>query len=199
MGALFTLLLWGLLAVIATIVLTLIVSLISLIGNKARRRKRLLRAVIGTPVATLSFLLSLFILNMGLTALTKTDNGIGDYFYVPLENGYRLSFIDALETGGYIERDGKTFLDNVHEIQMKDEKVYAYTRTSYYVLDSSTHQLDEITQPSDGIDLISAEDFYYMRYRETNRFGWIVITLISLALSTCLTRIVFIFNRKTRR
>ena len=195
MGALFTLLLWGFGAILATIVLTLIVSLLSLIGNQAGRRRRLLQAVIGTPVATISFLLSLFILNMGLTALTKTDNGIGDYFYVPLENGYRLSFIDALETGGYIERDDKTLLDNVHEILMKDEKVYAHTRTSCYVLDTSTHQLDEITLPSDGIDLISAEDFYYMRYRETNRLGWIVIVLISLAVSAGLIRIVFKFIR----
>lgn len=199
MGALFTLLIWGLLAVFATIFLTLIVSLISLIGNKARRRRRLLRAVIGTPVATLSFLLSLFILNIGLTTLTKTDHGIGDYFYVPLENGYRLSFIDALETGGYIERNDKTLLDNVTEIQVYDKKVYTHNRTSYYVLDTSTHQLDEITLPSDGIDLISAEDYYYMRYRETNRLGWIVIVLISLAVSAGLIRIVFIFNRKTHR
>jgi len=190
MGALFTLLFWGLMAVIATIFLTLIVSLFSLIGNKAGRRRRLLRAVIGTPVATLSFLLSLLVLNFGLTTLTKTDNGIGDYFYVPLGNGYRLSFIDTFDTGGCIERNGETFLDEVTEIQRNDQKVYAHTRTSDYVLDTGTHQLTEISMPSDAIDLVSAEDFYYEQYRKTNRLGWIVIALISLAVSTGLTRAV---------
>lgn len=190
MGALFSILLWGLIAVIATIFPTLIVSLFSLIGNKEGRRRRLLRAVIGTPVAILSFLMSLLVLNIGLTTLTKTDNGIGDYYYVPLENGYRLSFIDALETSGYIERKGKTFLDNVTEIQMNDKKVYAHTGSSYYVLDTSTHQLTEISLPSDEIDLVSAKDFYHMRYRKMNGIGWIVIALISLAVSTSLTRIV---------
>lgn len=195
MGVLFSILLWGLIAVIATIFPTLIVSLFSLIGNKEGRRRRLLRAVIGTPVAILSFLVSLLVLNIGLTTLTKTDNGIGDYYYVPLENGYRLSFIDALETSGYIERKDKTFLDNVTEIQMNDKKVYAHTGSSYYVLDTSTHQLTEISLPSDEIDLVSAKDFYHMRYRKMNRIGWIVIALISLAVSTCLTRTVSKFIR----
>ena len=190
MGAVFTLLFWGLMAIIATIFLTLIVSLLSLIGNKAGRRRRLLRAVIGTPVATLSFLLSMFVLNTGLTALTKTDNGIGDYFYVPLENGYRLSFIDLLENGGYIERNDETILDTVSEIQMDDQKVYAHVRSSYYVLDTSTHQLTEISMPPDGIDLVSAEEFYNTQYRKTNGLGWIVIGLISLAVSAGLTRAV---------
>ena len=195
MGAIFSIFLWALIAVIATIFLTLIVSLFSLIGNNEGRRRRLLRAVIGTPVAILSFLVSLFVLNIGLTALTKTDNGIGDYYYVPLKNGYRLSFIDALVLSGYIERKDKTILDNVTEIQMNDEKVYAHTSSSYYVLDTSTHQLTEFSSPSDEIDLVSAEVFYNMQYREINRIGWIVIALISLAVSTSLTRVVFKFIR----
>ena len=41
--------------------------------------------------------------------------------------------------------------------------------------------------PSDGIDLVSAKDFYNTQYRKTNRLGWIVITIISLALSAGLT------------
>ena len=187
MGVLFTLLLWGLMAVIATIFLTLIVSLFSLIGNKAGRRRRQLRAVIGTPMATLSFLSTLLVLNIGLTALTRTDNGIGDHYYVPLENGYRLSFIDLLEKGGYLERNDETILDSVTEIQMNDKKVYAHTRSSYYVLDTGTHQLAETSMPADGIDLVPAEDFYHMQYRKTNRPGWIVIVIISLAVSTGLT------------
>ena len=195
MGVLFSILLWGLIAVIATIFPTLIVSLFSLIGNNEGRRRRLLRAVIGTPVAILSFLVSLFVLNIGLTTLTKTDNGIGDYYYVPLENGYRLSFIDALELSGYIERKDKTILDNVTEIQMNDEMVYAHTSSSYYVLDTSTHQLTELSLPSDEIDLVSVKDFYHMRYRKMNRIGWIVIALISLAVSTSLTRTVSKFIR----
>lgn len=190
MGALFTLLLWGLMAVAATLFLTLIVSLLSLIGDKAGRRRRLLRAVIGTPAATLSFLLSLFILNIGLTALTKTDNGIGDYYHVPLGNGYRLSFIDTFDDGGYLERYDETLLDSVTEIQMNDKKVYAHTRSSYYVLDTSTHQLAETSMPADGIDLVSADDFYYMQYRKTNRLGWIVIVIFSLVVSAGLTRAV---------
>ena len=195
MGALFTLLIWALMAVIATVFLTLIVSLFSLIGNNEGRRRRLFRAVIGTPIATLSFLGSLFVLNIGLTTLTKTDNGIGDYYYVPLKNGYRLSFIDVLEEGGNIERKNKTLLGNVTEIQMKDKKIYAHTRLSYYVLDISTHQLTELSLPSDEIDLVSAEDFYFMQYRKTNGIGWIVISLISLAVSTSLTWVVFKFIR----
>lgn len=187
MGTIFTLFIWGLMAVIIAIVLTLIVSLFSLIGNKAGRRRRLLRAVVGTPIATLSFLLSLFVLNSGLTTLTKTDNGIGDYYYVPLENGYRLSFIDTFDNGGYIERNDETLLDGVTKIQMDDQKVYAHARSSYYVLDTSTHQLTEISMLSDGIDLVSAEDFYNTQYRKTNRLGWIVIIIISLAVSTALT------------
>ena len=190
MGAIFTLFFWGLMAIIATIFLTLIVSLLSLIGDKTGRRRRLLRAVIGTPVATLSFLLSMFVLNTGLTALTKTDNGIGDYFYVPLENGYRLSFIDLLENGGYIERNDETILDTVSEIQLDDKKVYVHASSSYYVLDTSTHQLTEISMPSDGIDLVSAEEFYNTQYRKTNRIGWIVIVIVSLAVSAGLTRAV---------
>ena len=174
-------------AIIATIFLTLVVSLLSLFGDKAGRRRRLLRAVIGTPVAVLSLLLSLLVLNTGLTALTKTDNGIGDYFYVPLENGYRLSFIDLFESGGYIERKDETILDTVSEIQMNDQKVYAHANSSYYVLDTSTHQLTEISMPSDGIDLVSAEEFYNTQYRKTNGLGWIVIGLISLAVSAGLT------------
>ena len=195
MGALFTLLIWALMAVIATVFLTLIVSLFSLIGNNEGRRRRLFRAVIGTPIATLSFLGSLFVLNIGLTTLTKTDNGIGDYYYVPLKNGYRLSFIDVLEEGGNIERKNKTLLGNVTEIQMKDKKIYAHTRLSYYVLDISTHQLTELSLPSDEIDLVSAEDFYFMQYRKTNGIGWIVISLISLAVSTSLTWVISKFIR----
>jgi transposase-like protein len=100
-----------------------------------------------------------------------------------------------LELSGYIERKDKTILDNVTEIQMNDEKVYAHTSSSYYVLDTSTHQLTEFSSPSDEIDLVSAEVFYNMRYREMNRIGWIVIALISLAVSTSLTRVVFKFIR----
>ena len=195
MGAVFSLLVWAVIAVIATIVLTLIVSLISLIGNNEGRRRRLLRAAVGTPVAVMSFLVSLFALNLGLTTLTKTDNGIGDYYHVPLQNGYSLSFIDALETGGYIERKDETVLDNVTEIQMNDKKVYAHTRSTYYVLDTRSLQLTESSLPPDGVDLLPAEDFYYMQYRKMNRVGWIVIALISLAVSTILTRVFLKFIR----
>ena len=132
----------------------------------------------------------MLVLNTGLTALTKTDNGIGDHYYVPLENGYRLSFIDLFESGGYIERNDETILDTVSEIQLDDQKVYVHASSSYYVLDTSTQQLTEISMPSDGINLVSAEDFYNLQYRKTNRLGWIVITIISLAVSAGLTRVV---------
>ena len=195
MGIIVTLLFWVLMLLLLTAALTLVAVLFALPGQKEGRSRRLLRAFIGTPVAVLSFCIPLFFLNLCLTTLTKTDCGLGDYFHVPLENGYRLCFIDTVGTGGYIERDEDPQDRFVDDIQLDGDVVYFRKGADSFALDTQTHQLSETPAPA-GVELLPAGEFYFLRYREVNRVGWIVIVLICLALSASLTRLVCGLIRK---
>lgn len=113
------------------------------------------------------------------------DMGIGDAWYVPLSEDYRLLFIDIPEQA-FIEHKDSTVLDNVSHVFQSEDKVYCETWDSeYYMLnttDGSLRKFDEVLEfrnavPNNNKPLTDVNSFYYER-RDAIAGIWFIIAAV---------------------
>jgi hypothetical protein len=164
------------------------------ISNKIKRTRKIVFA--GISPFVLFYALYFFGL-FGLIIISRVKNvdvGIGDTWYVPLSNNYRLLFIDMVEYGD-IEKNGKTVISEISLIQQNNNKIIGKTRqNNYFSYDTKTNELKEnLTEKemiSQNLDinprLISAIDFYQNKWNDVFWFWLIIIGAISLILSLSL-------------
>ena len=176
--------------VVIVAVISLIIATISLIGDKSNRKQRFF-TILTTPVAAVgSFFTIAVILSLILTSITRTDIGAGDY-YVPLRNGYSLTFIDSPEYPGTIEYKGKEVMSGVDSILFEGNTVYGVygqKKDSYFTLDTKSSLLTQGTQRIDTTELVQAGDFYYKRFWNLNLIGFILVFICSVVASYFITR-----------
>jgi hypothetical protein len=131
MGILFVLIFWGIAAVIAAVVGTLVIrGLIALVIRPANddvqkfARDRVVRNATLFPVACLVWAAFIFIFQGFINATyLGRDIGIGDSSYCPLPNGYSLLMIDVGDQGTVYRTNGSTSdqdgaISGVKEIQV---------------------------------------------------------------------------------
>ena len=174
--------------VVIVAVISLIIATISLIGDKSNRKQRFFTLLTSPIAATGSFIIVAAILSLILTSITRTDIGAGDYFYVPLRNGYTLSFIDSPDYPGTIEYKGKEVVDGVDSILLDGNTVYGQRNNTYFTLDTKSAQLTQGIQSIETTELVKAGDFYYKRFWKLNLIGFILVFICSVASSYFITR-----------
>ena len=177
--------------VIIVAVISLIIATISLIGVKSNRKQRFFTILTSPIAATGSFITVAVILCLILTSITRTDIGAGDFFYVPLRNGYSLSFIDSPDHPGTIEYKGKEVVSGVDSILLEGNTVYGINgqkKDSYFILDTKSSLLTQGARGIDATGLVKAGDFYYKRFWELNLIGFILVFICSIAASYFVTK-----------
>jgi hypothetical protein len=160
------------------------------------------RKVFLAAFVPLQGLMTLYILALVGTVIVseikKVDIGIGDCWYVPLNDSCRLLFIDSFEQA-YIECNEESLMDGVASLQQQDERIFGITdEGKYFALNLKNKQIIEYAsqtglidaQHVKSLDLVSAADFYDKRKSEVAGTLTMIAFFISL-LITVLIVIVF--------
>ncbi len=106
--------------------------------------------------------------------------GIGDYWYVPLNDNVKLSFIDSSDNC-FLETD-QDQLSNVEEIQQIKNDYYIKTSDKSYLLKNNSDDFIETVIPSE-VKLLDSWDFYFKKKFEVSGSLLIFFGMISLVLS----------------
>jgi hypothetical protein len=91
----------------------------------------------------------------------KVDIGIGDAWYVPLENDRQLLFIDLPEQA-YAKEDGQTFISEVSEIEENGSQIIGKIfENQYFSYDTKT---DEVKKFSTEKELVTSIEIRHLNW-----------------------------------
>ena len=181
--------------------------------NKENRQKRKLFLVGFSPYLFLYTLYFCALIGSIIVSENKNiDIGIGDSWYVPINNSYQILMIDLPEQAS-IQYKEESLISDVSHIQQIREKVYGKTyENKYFSINLANNMFTEYESRNEllnkerlkKLDLIKTIDFYNKRKWEVSGTATIIVGILSLIISL-VTTIIFwklvlygfkIFNRK---
>src|SRR5262245_1547356 len=119
-------------------VIATVSAIITFIASKKETRKRNMWTAIVAPFVGLYTLYIFGLIGSGIVSSVKNvDIGIGDAWYVPLQDNCQLLFIDIPEQA-YIEKDGQTIISEVSQLQQINNKIIGKTSDSKYFTYNTT-------------------------------------------------------------
>ncbi|WP_347219519.1 hypothetical protein [Chryseobacterium sp.] len=166
--------------------------LIYFISGKEKRRPKIILACLAPFVAFYTFYIVGII---GLSIISenkKVDIGIGDAWYIPLENNYQLLFIDIPEQASINKSHGETLISMVTEIEEKENQIFGKTfDNEYFLLDTKTDMVKKFITEKELVALHSdkklrlAKAIKFYSERKDNIMGsWpLLIGFLSLIIS----------------
>ena len=195
MGILFTLIFWGVLFGILSLLLGFIALVIAAIACKGEQRKRKLFLSFCTPaVAILSYATSSLI-GMIITAMVcNIDIGIGDSWVAPLTNGYELTSIDTPERADLCKASTQeVLLDEITKVELRGDSLIGKsmgTDGRYFIFNLATGRnqrfdtLAELSQalPQEPLNFVSNTDFYWNTRKLPYTIGAILCLLFTFAV-----------------
>ena len=168
--------------------------------HKEKRKNRIFLAMF----LPFQFFFTIYILAvLGLIVVSEVkdvDLGIGDSFYVPINETCEIYMIDNIDNA-YLECNGESVINNVSSILPTDEKIFGKTRDGKffcYELNNS-----EIREYSDKLELTSNEnlpelnlieipEYYDNKRNEVAGTATILVGVLALVL----TIVIIWFTRK---
>ena len=177
--------------IVSGIIATLSV-IITYIASKKETRKRNIWTSMISPFVGLYTLYICGLFGSGIVSAYKNvDIGIGDAWYVPLQDNCQLLFIDIPEQA-YIEKYGNTVISEVSHLQQIDNRIFGKTGSNkYFSYNITTNELKEYKSESDLIShnpnvllkLKTAIVFYSDKRNDIAGFALIVVGITSLLIS----------------
>lgn len=173
-----------------SVVLALVLAIITYFLSKRETRKKNILTAILSPFIGLNALFICGLLGTGIVSSIKhVDIGIGDTWYVPLQNDCQLLFIDIPDQA-YIEKNGQTIISEVKQLQQIDNYIFGVTTNNkYFSYNTFTNELKEYTAENDliiqnsSIKLINAIDFYADKREDIVGLSLIPVFVFSLLVS----------------
>lgn len=169
--------------------LAVIGAFICYFAAKNKRNRKVLLAIISPFIALYTLYFTAVAGAIGVSEYKGIDVGIGDVWYVPLPNNYRLTFIDSPEQA-YIECDGRTIIADVSEIALDDDKIYVKTYDGEYrTLNTEYKETDDsrMEEASNKIAFKKASDFYTARRSMVAGTSLSIVGILSLLVSIAVT------------
>lgn len=194
MSIIFGFVLGAIIVAVLIAAVTAVALIIAFIGKKETRWRRLFIAGVTPAAAIVSFVGCMAFFNLIISLAVGVDFGIGDHYYVPLENGYSLHCIDVLSSGDIQDAKDNAIATDITHIAMDSGMVYGSCsndidfRDGSFVLntvDGSCH-----SQPIDTQNLTSVSDYYYQRYREVAGLWMILAAIVSLVVAGCVVWLI---------
>jgi ABC-type multidrug transport system fused ATPase/permease subunit len=174
----------GLIAIISTTILNFV--------SKKETRNRYVRLAKIYPFIGIYTFYICGLIGSGIVSINKNiDIGIGDLWYVPLQNNYQLAFIDIPERA-YIDKNGETIISEVSQLQQIGNKLFVKTQNNkYFSYNTQTGELKEFFEENDlkilnnnkKTKLISAINFYTERRNNIEGNALIYVGIISFLIS----------------
>ncbi|HCN48361.1 MAG TPA: hypothetical protein DIT10_04585 [Chryseobacterium sp.] len=162
-------------------------------SNKEGRRRKIVLAGIAPFVGLYTFYICVIIGASMVTDKKKVDIGIGDAWYVPLENNRQLLFIDLPEQAYIAKEDGQTFISEVSEIEENGSQIIGKTfENQYFSYDTKTDEVKKFSTEKElvtsignkTLKLVNAYDFYSDRKSKIMGLWpfWIGIVCLMISL-----------------
>lgn len=175
--------------ILSTIIAIIAVILVFAFSKKGKRRRKILFATI-SPYLTLYSFYILFLIGDIIVSVSKdVDMGIGDYWYVPISEDCKLSFIDLPENS-FIECEDQTIINGISGIQESGSEMYIDSdEDGYFRFDVPTQKMDTITTfeynsvvESRKLQMVKAYDFYRKRIKSTAGNYFIIVRIIAFLI-----------------
>lgn len=162
-------------------------------SKKEERRRKILLAFVAPFVGLYTFYIVGLIGASIVAEKKKVDMGIGDAWYVPLENDRQLLFIDLPEQAHIAKEDGRIFISEVSEIEENGSQVIGKTfENQYFSYDTNTDEVKKFSTEKElvtsignkTLKLVNAYDFYSDRKSEIMGSWpfWIGIVCLMISL-----------------
>ncbi|MGC4128836.1 MAG: hypothetical protein QM564_04590 [Bergeyella sp.] len=183
---------------IAIFILSIAVAVIAsiivyFVSKKERKKRKILLAFIAPFVGFYTLYICATIGSIVVSEAKNIDVGIGDAWYVPLENNSELLFIDIPEQASIRKNlTGESVISEISHIEQNGNRVFGKTYdNTYFSYDTKTDELKnfatekELTASNSGKKIIlkDAYDFYAEKRNEIAGVWLIVIGILSLIIS----------------
>lgn len=192
MGIVFVILIHFLVIFFLSVIIAIVGSIITyFVSDKEKRKRKIFTAAISPFIGLYSLYIFGFIGSIIVSESKNIDIGIGDTWYVPLENNCQLLFIDLPEQA-YIEKDGQTILSEVSQIEENGKIILGKTNDkNYFSYNTDTNELKNFTSENELTffnsnkkpKLVNATDYYSDKRNKIAGFWLIAVGIISLILS----------------
>ena len=193
MGILFTLISWGVLFAILSLLLGLIALAIAAITCKGKQRKRKLLLCFCTPtIAISSYSASSLVAMIAIALACNIDIGIGDSWVAPLNQEYKLTSVDTPERAEICKTStGEVLLDEITEVELRGDSLIGKsmgTDGRYFIFNLETGNSQRFNTrielckvlSQESLNLIPNIDFYWKTRKIHSIIGSILCLLFNL-------------------
>jgi hypothetical protein len=206
MGIGFVILIHLIAILIVSFVIAVPASIITYFVGKKEKRKRKVFVAFTAPFVGLYTLYICGLIGASIVSeVKKVDIGIGDSWYVPLENNRQLLFIDLPEQAYIAKENGQILISEVSAIdevgslvfgKTDDHKYFSYDTKTDEVKNFDTEKELRISNSKKEFKLQNAYDYYSDKKGEIADYWLLLVGLISLMISIgvvyILKQIVFV-------
>ncbi|WP_160139185.1 hypothetical protein [Chryseobacterium sp. c4a] len=178
---------------IASFICALIGVVVTYFVSKGGNKKRKILLAFITPFAGLYTLYICGIIGMSIVSDNKkVDIGMGDAWYVPLENGRHLSFIDIPEYASIVKEDGMVLVSEISKMEENgnlvlgktfDNRYFSYNAKTDEVKDFGTEEELSASNGSKKLNLIDTIEFYSERKDTIMGYWPLLIGFLSFIIS----------------
>lgn len=159
--------------------------------NKEKRKKRIFLATF----LPFQFFFTIYILGLIgsiiVSQIKNVDIGIGDSFYVPINETCEIQMIDIIDNA-YLDCNGQTVISKVSNILPTKEKIFGETEDGkFFCYDIKSGKLGEhsdfieltIRENSESIQLVEMPEYYHKRRNEVAGTALILVGLTTLIVA----------------
>jgi hypothetical protein len=182
--------------------MALISGIITSIITKGEKKKRKILLSIFLPFQVIFSLYIFCIIGSAVVSeIENVDMGIGDSWYAPINESYKISMIDLPEYA-FIEYNGSSILRDIDEIQQVDNKIIGkIDQENYFAINLINNQITKyanLQELKNGeklktINLIKVDDFYQQKKWEVSGFQIILVGILSVILSFTIAIMIYRF------
>lgn len=191
----------GFVIMIYLVIIFIVSTIIAVVGgiityfvsNKKKIGRKISLAIISPFIGLYTLYFCGIIGSSIVSEYKKVDVGIGDAWYVPLENNRQVMFIDLPEYA-FIgkEENGEILLSEVAEIEEKGSLIFGKTHSNkYFSYNTKTDEVKDFNNEKElmsansgkAIKLINVYDFYFTKRNDIAGNWFIAVGILSLVIS----------------
>ncbi|SHI43468.1 hypothetical protein [Flavobacterium terrae] len=194
MGPIFAIVIHLVLIAILSVILSIPASILTYVLSKQGKKRKAIIAFCSPFIWLYSIYLLAFIGSIFVSEIKNVDEGIGDYWYAPINEKYKISFIDLPEQA-FIENEETEIIADIDEVQLIENSFIGNTfDNKFFHLNLKTNKVTKVNTEKElqvlvknqKIQFIKAYDFYNQKRWEVAGTSYIIVGVISLLFSSCL-------------
>lgn len=194
MGPLFAIAIHLVLIALLSFILSVPASISTYFLSKKEKKRRSILAFCSPFIWLYSMYFIAFTGSIFVSEIKNVDEEVGDYWYAPINEKYKISFIDLPEQA-YIEDEETEIINDIDEVQLIGNNFIGNTfDNKFFHINLQTNKVTKVETEKElkalvknqKFDFIKAFDFYNQRRWQVAGTSFIIVGILSLILSSCL-------------